>query len=218
MLFKDFCKILLESNFTNIAKQPINYYHREFSNPLDGILIEEIVYKSLKRLGFNCNWDSGSHRPGTDVEVVGFIKNKDVLFETSHDIKIKKPFGISLKSIKRGKNKQIQISGCRTTSAKTLEEKKIKLKEVDSMIDCYMLFEKEKNCAVYNYYIWAINPSYLNVDRFKWVPQGKNFVTADNNGVSMKIVHSMSEQLWISIDRKNLENNQDIKLIGEIKS
>jgi hypothetical protein len=196
--------------FSELAK----YYHDKFDTPITGQFFEELWNKGLKSCGYGTDWSPGSHRPGVDIYI---NDHKTVL--------LGKPIGLSLKGHKYNK-KYLNISGCRTTKHNTLTEKLDHIGKLEANYQHVIYCECDVECSrpkLYN--IYTINSSYLSVDKFKWKEvfyvRGKNrglpkgYETDTINGVRMKIQGQMSDQLWVSIDRKGM-SQEDVKILGTV--
>ena len=46
----------------------LNKHHKMYSLPVSGLFWEEVLYRALKRCGYNAEWEPGSHKTEEDIE------------------------------------------------------------------------------------------------------------------------------------------------------
>ena len=154
---------------------------------INGLMFEEILYKTMTDCAFHVDWTPGSHKPGGDM--------------VSNNI------SISCKSGKLNKSGVLRISGSRTTSHKTIEDKLKFFKSTKPDIYmCMTICDDE-------YHLIKFDSKVIKYGSSKdWGEDDKKWYY-DNGPIKFKIFKSMSDQLWMKIDLLAL----NIKPIMKIK-
>lgn len=214
----DNLKNRLSQNFRNV----INGFHSISKEPLKEARWEEINIEIIECSGIKINsTSSGSHKSGCDISCdLGNLSNKT---------------GINEK-------KNITISSYRLTTVcdkKDNGNEQNIINEIlkrDGSFDYYSLLtrneEKEKKIKKQINYEWFLIPKnidIMNPNKYKWekTVDKKGIVngwkTNNFNGCEMKICFSMSSQLWININKDQIEKykisseNIEIEKCGLIK-
>ena len=171
----------------------LNKHHKMYSLPVSGLFWEEVLYRALKRCGYNAEWEPGSHKTEEDIESkeIGSISCKGGL-------------------IRVGCN-TIIISGSRTTSLKTFEEKLAYI----STRKCDYIFslssKLNKACNKRHYTLLVFDRKKIKYDSLNWFKEGNNYVGHSKN-ITARINHSMSCQLWTTLDLKLANERHDFEI------
>jgi len=177
--------------------------------PVKGEVFENIIAETLDFMGVPHIWNPGSHKPGSDIEIVG------------------EPFSFSVKSagITGGVRKphKMSISSHRLTSHKTLQEKLAFIDGAGKDYTHYVVLAREdkmkKEVLIKRNYTLLVMPSgVFSVYALTWQKNGKSWLTKekwnDEMGYSMKIENSMSDQFWILGEFNRIKNREDVKVLG----
>lgn len=176
-----------DSLFFSNMERNIKKFHSLFKyNKLSGIFLEEIISNSLQHIKHE--WTCNSHKSKYDINI----------------LRDDKDFTISVKSGML-KNNILTLSSFRTTKYKTL---KGKLKFINNHHSDIILSVPYVDDI---YYMFVLPKSILKTDK-TWTKVGNNYYLKDNK-VDMRIMHSMSDQLWYKIHLDNV----DIKHIWKMK-
>lgn len=211
-------KSVLSKNFDKILEG----FHCVSKEPLKECRWEEINCEIIEESEFHIkNKSSGSHKSGCDISCdLGNLSNKTGIIEKNN----------------------ISLSSYRLTSVcdkKNIGNDMDIIKEIhkrDGSFDFYSLLArnetKEKNIKTkinYEWYLIPKNIEILNPSSYEWEKSyDKNghvngWKTKKYNGCEMKISFSMSSQLWITIDKKQIEKYKigektiDVKCCGNVK-
>ena len=172
--------------------------------PIAGTIWEQLIVNAFKDLKIPYQWKATSHEKGTDIRF-DFKKNN---------------FAISAKTgqIKGGQlvDETYTFPSYRTTSHKNLEDK---IKHIDSIGEnfggycCCFKVEKNKASKLGYNFVFAYIPSHLiKASKMSWTTDSAgNFIGTGKN-IQMKITKSMSDQLWITLD-KDFFNHPDCFMI-----
>ena len=164
--------------FANKCETLVKFFANITRTPINAERWEEIIYTALKSMNLNeeIGWDVGSHSPGMDISVGGE--------------------GISAKSGQLTST-SIKISSHRLTRFETLEEM-IEFIDDKNYTKYYCLARKTLSKTT-TYTIYEIDADVVDASSATWgnVPSGCDGVQA--NGVKLKIVNKMSNQLWLEI-------------------
>lgn len=151
---------------------------------INDILWEKILYMSLSNYE-NCIYNEGSHSIGTDIssEKYGNISCKSGVYSKNGD--------------------KIRFSGSRTTSLKTLSEKRKFISEGE--VDFYFNLATSSTVNDNNYYLMKF-PSSLIRDNIpdNWDFDGKKW-RAMNDVMQVDIVRSMSDQIWYIVSCETID-------------
>ena len=183
--------------------------------PVKAEIFENIIVDTLDEMEISCYWDPGSHKPGADIEITN------------------EPISFSVKSagISGGKQKpqKMSISSHRLTSHKTLKEKLAFIDGTGKNYTHYLVLAREdiegksnkKNKKILikrNYTLLAMPADIFSVNKLTWQQVGKSYKTKESwdgkMGYSMKIEHSMSDQLWIHSGFDKVKKRKDVKVLG----
>lgn len=166
---------LLSKNVLEEIKIRITKHHELYDSKISSILWEEILHKSFVKNNLNSKWSQYGHQAGTDVECEG--------------VKISCKSGV----IKGKKIKKLVISSYRTTSLKTIEEKKnyLDLKHEDVIYS--LVYDQDK----YKIFVFT-QPKVSDMEWTETKGQWKA-VDKDNTWNEFKISKSMSDQFWMNL-------------------
>lgn len=146
---------------------------------------EYTLSNSFRDANFNCKWDSESHDVGKDIIVEG-VKYKRISCKS----------GMLRFSKRKNKITKLKISGFRTTSLKSIDDK---LNYIDGNHEDVVfslsssLFKSQRKYVLTIF----IPPKFKELT---WTKKGSNFKSSKLNGVSAVILSSCSDQLWYEID------------------
>ena len=179
------------TEFQKVLEKTIKGYHVVNECPIKEATWEAILCQVLTKLGKKYTYKSGSHQPG-----------KDIAFEGKN--------GLSCKSCKETKDKLV-LSSYRMTGCKTVEEciEEIDIKRAN--FEYYVVLSRiensKQNMITYNCYV--IPSSKIKASNNNWTTKtDKNtselsgWESDEKDGVSFSIRKSMSNQLWINVDKK----------------
>lgn len=152
---------------------------------------EEMVVNAFKKSGFHPGWDPGSHQPGMDITLPML------------------GMAVSCKSaqVSGTKIKKLKFSSFRTTQFKTLEEKIDYFDGVGKNFSHYLIIAREECDRFRGYTVWLIDSSHIKASEFKWQLMKSGWKTKERYGFTMRISKSMSDQFWISVDLRYLQNH-----------
>ena len=181
----------------------IKLHHELYSIPVADLMWEEILFKSLKKVGDNgATWDAGSHAIGADVTN---SKYGDISCKTGAKTYVKKLDSTFIK-----------INGSRTTKHKTIEEKKkfFAIKKEDVYF-CLARNKKEWEFGQKKYYLSIFKT--LNHAKLEWKETfGKNGKStgwsASSDEMKCKISKSMSDQLWTEVKEDYIDAEYPITI------
>lgn len=146
---------------------------------------EYTLSNSFRDANFICKWDPESHDVGKDIIVEGVKYNR-----------ISCKSGMLRVSKRKNKITKLKISGFRTTSYKTIEEK---LNYIDGNHEDVVfslsssLFKSQKKYVLTIF----IPPKFKELS---WRKEGTNYKSSKLNGVNASILAACSDQLWYEID------------------
>jgi hypothetical protein len=177
------------SSVQNTIKTLLENHHSIYSSHPTGLFLEEVVCKALRESNprENVEWMRGGHQSGADL--------------TFSNLRI------SVKSMKLTK-KVISISMYRTTQYPTIESKYGFFK--DQHEDCTMGLihhEKKVGRTVTHHYSLVVISQFPFVELVpeKWTinkkknGEGWASMTTNHEGVSYRVTHAMSDQLWVYV-------------------
>lgn len=175
----------------NHIKDRINQHHKLYKTlPVKDIYWEYILSNSLKDANFVCKWDPESHDAGKDIVVDG-LKYKRISCKS----------GMLSYSKRKKKITKLKISGFRTTSQKTLEEK---LNYIDNNHEDIVYSLSSTLFKSHKKYVLTIftPPKFKDLTWTEsYTKKNKvNYKSSKLNGVYAKILSSCSDQLWYWID------------------
>ncbi len=171
--------------FTAEVNTALNNASRLTRLPLSGDRWEEILVAVFERLGHAVRWRPGSHSPGADIQ----------LYQTGlADTEISVKAG-SLKRLEKTV-KVLTFSSYRLTRHTSLEAKKHFIDEDAAKIDWYLFAAREDTKTVRNYHVYLTRATIVNAEGASWTETTSGWVGVQDNGVRMRIVKNMSDQLW----------------------
>lgn len=167
----------MELKFADYIEEEIDRYKEQFPRlPVRAEVFEHIIYNCLFKVGFtddDIRWKPGSHKTGGDLYV--------------NDVHVQCKGGTL-------SNTKLIISGQRTTSFNTIEEKINFLS--DKKEDVYLCLAKTKT----HYKLLSFDSSVVDFGKSdEWVCTNAGWEYS-RKGVQIKIVRNMSDQVWINID------------------
>lgn len=186
-------KVLKSQPFLKQLIKTVRGYHLVNKNPIKEAVWENILSNSLSSANIEHEWYNGGHQSGRDITIMNGVKR----------------VGVSCKSCKYNK-KQMLISSYRMTKCKSIDDFINCIDVERSNFELYGILSRcEKNEGqVIQYSVHFIPASLIKASSFEWMTRvskdnGKItcWFTNEVNGVQMSITKSMSNQLWIKIDK-----------------
>jgi hypothetical protein len=179
------------TDFKQVLEKTIKGYHVVNECPIKEATWEAILCQVLTKLGNIYSYKNGSHQSGSDISFEG-------------------KYGLSCKSCKETKDKLV-LSSYRMTCCKTIEEF---IEEIDvkrANFEYYGILSRiedtKKNMITYNCYIIPSNK--IKASNNDWTTKNRKntteiteWKTDEKDGVSFSIKKAMSNQLWITVDKK----------------
>jgi hypothetical protein len=183
----------------------IKLHHELYTTAVKAENWEEILHNSINKIfgEGQSDWDPGSHKVGADVgtHILGRISCKS---------------GVISKTKKAPE--KVTISGSRTTSHKTLEDKISHLSQ--SHDDLYCCLSKVKDTksskgvytagfkhdalnGSFNYRLLVFSSATIrpsNLANWRQDPKNSKNYLAEGEGITQSITESMSAQLWTDLD------------------
>lgn len=192
---------ILEFKTENLITS-IQKHHDIYDFPIKDIAAENILVNYFKANNQQVIWDIGSHKPGSDIFIVG--ENK----------------GYSIKSAKQPlTGKYLQVSSFRTSSHSTLELKKQAINKFEETIAFYIVFARTESKAnktlTIHYYLYLINPEIFNINSFTFEKSNNDYVGINNLGIKIGIVEKMSGQVWYSLPMDLIRQSSFVSKICE---
>lgn len=167
--------------------------------PISGIVWEEIIDRTLTGSGLESEWELGSHSPGCDI--------------VSGDVS----FSVKSGQIKGKKKPKLSISSFRTTQYKTLQEKLDFFDNKGKNFSHYLVIAREEGEGFFNYKVYVIGADIVSASKREWETKGYGWTTKDDgSGISMKIMKSMSDQVWIYIEESVLRKSDKVISLFEL--
>lgn len=186
----------------NLIEEVVAFSHVSCAT-ISGVVWEERIVNALLAMGLEPKWKMGSHRSGTDIEVLDF------------------KFSVKSQKIEKG---IFTLSSFRTTKFKKLEEKIYFIDNPGKNFTHYLILSQEVNKDDITYLVYMVDADFIKASDFEWkCTLGKTEKTMKSfmgwetkwkNGVQLRIVKSMSDQLWVYIEKERLENNDKVKVLG----
>lgn len=180
-------------------KEEISAFSNISGVTISGLLWEERIVNALKSMDLDPKWKMGSHRPGTDIEI--------------NSLKF------SAKSQKID-GEVFLFSSFRTTKLKTLKEKIYYIDNPGKNFTHYLILSHEDFKDKIIYRVFLIEANFIKASDFSWKEKmGKTARTSGRlmgwetnykNGIKLKITKNMSDQLWIYIDKKELDSHKKV--------
>lgn len=186
----------------NLIEEVVAFSHISCAT-ISGIIWEERIVNALVAMDLSPKWKMGSHRSGTDIEILD-LKFSGKSQKAERDIFL--------------------FSSFRTTKFKKLEEKIYFIDNPGKNFTHYLILSQEISKDDIIYIIYMIEADFIKASDFEWkCTQGKTektikmfmgWETKWKDGVQLRIVKSMSDQLWIYIEKERLINNDKVKILG----
>ena len=188
--FNSLYKVLSSKKFFGVFTNKVKLHHSLYKElKIKAGMFEELLSSSLREVsGLVTLWDVGSHKTG-----------KDVVFNNIR---------ISCKSGVVNRSGILSLSGSRTTTHKTIEEK---VNFISQNHDDFVLTLSE--CGDM-YKMFIIPSKLLGFGKpSEWI-HNKTHWKFESSVMSCKIKKCMSDQLWMYIDT----NHPDIHCLLEVKA
>ena len=172
-------------DFTDKLKKHINYRLDNSKIKITDLVLEELISFALEDSNYNHLYESGSHKKGGDISTDD---------ET---------YSIKSAQLKNGK---MSISSFRLTRFKdNLPEMMYFIDNDGKNFDKYFVLARNESDTSINYSFYIIPSNTISALSMKWTEtkdkEGKvtGWQTINNDDIKLKIVKSMSSQLWIEI-------------------
>lgn len=184
---------VLETNFIDYLQENLKKYQGILSFSVKGMIWEEIFIGAAKKANLtDIVWQPNSHGRGADVTING--------------IRFSMKTGSEEKSY-------FKMSSYRTKTQETIEEKVDLFIEDSNNFDYYLFLTKDtksdKNYLKYTLYTFPAQ--YCNYKDFQFSETAKRWFTEKVDGIRFIIPKSMSDQLWVYIDKDKMERMADKK-------
>lgn len=186
---------MLNKKLIREIEKRILVHHHLYRTPIKGVLWEDIFAQSVTAVGGKSDWEpNNSHESGKDQSCTwGDLDDKKISNKSGY-------YTISTSSLK--------ISGSRTTSFPTLEEKVQYIS--DKKEDYYVCLATSSLKKDENYYIFWFDTNILDYGNQEWVETfGKK---GEHTGWKCEcskyrawINKSLSDQLWTHINLKECD-------------
>ena len=183
--------IVYTDRFQSELIKTIKGYHMVCSCPIKEAVWESILVQTLSRCECKNTWKPGCHESGKDIT----IGNQ----------------GISCKSTKLTK-KNFVVSSYRMTLCNNGEEFTQEIDVKRNNFSHYAILARQEEQGDISYNLYMIPAEELKAASKTWTVHHKKdqsniqkWTTDSDNGYSMSVVASMSNQLWIQIDRKTFD-------------
>lgn len=183
--------IVYTDKFQSELIKTIKGYHLVSSCPIKEAVWESILAQTLSRCECKNTWKPGCHESGKDITIGDQ--------------------GISCKSTKLAK-KSFAISSYRMTLCNSGEEftREIDLKR--NNFSHYAILARQEKQSDISYNLYMIPAEEIKAASKSWTEHRnkdkskiKKWTTDSDNGYYMSVVASMSNQLWIKVDRKKFD-------------
>lgn len=186
---------MLNKKLIREIEKRIIVHHYFYNTPIKGVIWEDIFAQSVTAVGGKSDWKpNNSHEPGKDQSCTwGDLDNKKISNKSG-------TYTISSNSLK--------ISGSRTTTFPTLEEKIHYIS--DKKEDYYVCLATSSLKKDENYYIFWFDTNILDYGNQEWVETiGKNGESSgwkcESPNYRAWINKGLSDQLWTHINLKECE-------------
>ena len=185
--------VLKSRVFVNNLAKTVRGYHLVNGSPIKEAVWEGILASSLSVSGIEYSWNNGGHQSGRDISVVDGVRR----------------LGVSCKSCKDKKTgKHLTLSSYRMTKCRDAEEF---IKCIDferANFDYYGVLSRCENDDLVRYAVHFIPSEMVKANKLEWTEKldkkGKSIVGWEGQeveGVQMNVVRSMSNQLWIKLNK-----------------
>lgn len=195
------------NKFNDKLKKHIDFRLENSRIKITDLVLEELISFALEDSKHDHIYESGSHKKGGDISTE--LEN------------------FSIKSSKLDKG-VLNISSFRLTRFGDDLDKMINFIDNDGKnFDKYFVLARNESSEQINYYFYVIPANIFSATNMKWVEtKNKNnkisgWNTVDNKNVKLKIHKSMSNQLWIEINKDYVDQylafeiSKDISDIGK---
>jgi hypothetical protein len=191
--------------FTEALKQHIIFRLNQSKIKITDLVLEELISFALEDSGHEHLYENGSHKKGCDISA-------DENF--------------SVKSAKL-KNGKISISSFRLTRYGDDLGSMINFIDNDGKnFDKYLVLSRnEDEDSEVRYRLYILPSDFFKASDLDWkeTTNRKNEVSGwntinNNNNIKLKIVKSMSNQLWIEIKEESIKDNMIFEIKKDIKS
>jgi len=165
--------------------------------PINADRWEEIVNATLNFMGRNPKWNQGSHSAGADIWIEAFV--------------------ISAKSGKVS-NDNLIISSYRLTRFGNLEKMKEFIDGKGKNFDIYLCCAKIDNKTERVYKVFLIGADTISAKKTNWSKSynkkklHSGWEGSDNQGILLRIVKKMSNQLWMEVPLKLCNEILEVKI------
>ncbi len=185
-------------NFSINIEKLIKFHSLNSIVPINADRWEEIINATLKFMGKNPEWNQGSHSAGADVWT--------------------KDFSISAKSGKISGD-SLMISSYRLTRFNNLEEMKEFIDGEGKNFNIYLCCARIDSETERIYKIFLIDANVISAKRINWGDSyskdkkvHSGWEGKDKNGVLLRIVRTMSNQLWMEVPLKLCDKILEVKI------
>jgi hypothetical protein len=173
----------------------IKGYHIVNSIPIKEAVWESILVSALSSASIPYSWKCGGHQSGTDI----IVKDK---------------INISCKTCKESSgNDTLLISSYRMSACKTIADFVNEIDYTRANFEFYFVLSRTETPKDYTYSCFCIPSKLVKAGEKEWkTKKGKkndnvaSWETDVVDGVKMKIIKSMSNQLWIHFDKNILKD------------
>lgn len=172
--------------FEDFLDKRILFWHSNFSFSLKAEMLEEMLVRIFEEdMNLKVLWNKASHSPGMDIAIID---------------------GDSY-SVKSGKEAagKIKISSSRTTTYKTIEEKINFYKGVEETFSHYFFLSKRESNTELVYMPYIVPRDVITIDSISFGDNSSGW-TGKTEGYSFDIKRSMSDQIWISVDKDYIKD------------
>lgn len=158
--------------------------------PINADRWEEFIAICLKHMGKSPKWNLGSHKSGADI----WIPELSI-------------------SAKAGKivNGCLIISSYRLTTFDTIDEMKRFIDEGKNF-DVYLCCARNESKTGRTYSVYLVDADLIEASKLKWVQTKNGWEAESPEGIVLKIVKKMSNQLWMTIPTKLCNKIMDLTI------
>lgn len=189
--------VLKQRGFLKHMIKTIRGYHLVNSSPIKEAVWENVLASSLASSGIEHVWYNGGHQSGKDITIIDGVKR----------------VGVSCKSCKDNK-KHLHLSSYRMTKYHNVEDFVSCIDVERSNFEYYGILSRKENDANINYAVYFIPSKMIKASNLKWSERLNkegtkvvSWVTDEVNGVQMSVTKSMSNQLWIKLNKEIFQDH-----------
>lgn len=184
-------KVLKAFKNKKVRKSLEDYFtrhHSIYTQKVSSTQWEELSYKAFKDNKYSPDWDAGSHKKGTDIDMDG----EGLSYKTGVE-----------KYRKKDDHRYYSFSGSRLTSYETLTEKvqalENSVEDVIVFLGCDIKIADEK--TEYEYTISLLDKKRIPYKKLKWDESNKNCIKGMDKNSKFKcdIRKKMSSQIWYEL-------------------